>query len=1024
MKSISTAFLFSALCFLFSPSVASANETPDIHWIWFGDDPAEANEVFFRKSFELPDSAEDADAAKAIMTVTCDNTVVVRLNGVVVARSNDWRQVDVADVSAHLKAGKNVLAVEGGRTDGSAGLALHLAVDLAGETLHITSDPTWKVATEAADEWTSVDFDDAGWQAAHSFGTMGVAPWGNVFATIPAPPDPANRAGLRDFHIADGFAVERVYTVPKGSQGSWVALALDDQGRIIASDQGDKGVFRITPAPLGGSEDQTKVEKLDTTVSQAQGILWAFDSLYLNSNNDDKPGIHRFTDTNGDGKFDKSEFILRLNTAGEHGPHAMLPTPDGEGIYVVNGNFVAPPADLAHSRVPSNWDEDLLLPRQWDARGHARGRLAPGGYIARIDPDGGNPELINTGYRNTYDFALNHHGDIFTFDSDMEWDLGMPWFRPTRLVHAVSGGEYGWRSGSGKWPDHFADSLPPVQDIGPGSPTGVLFGYGAKFPTAHQEAVYLLDWTYGTIWAVLLEQNGATYKATAVQEFLSAAPLPLTDAVIGADGAMYFAVGGRNADSFLYRIVYEGDKSTATAPTFELNDAQKTRRMLEALHHPDADDAVAKAWGYLGDEDRFIRYAARIAIEHQPVEEWREKALAESDPQALVTAMVALSRQGSPEDLDPVLSALHPLDISDPTVTANLESLRAYQLAMIRLGTPTDEWREKLLEKFDPLFPSGNERFDRDLIEILVFLESPTVIEKAMPFIIAAEPAEAPTDWPSLDALERNNHYGSSFQAWANTPTPLQALHFAFALRNMQYGWTLEQRQAYFTFINEVSKLPGGRSFPGFLENIRDEALENATPAEQHALADITGVNLDPPAEIEITPPEGPARQWQLDEALAAVENNLTDRDFDKGRNFYHATACATCHVFSGEGGAIGPDLTSVANTYSVRDMLHKLIDPNVGVSDQYAGSIVTKKDGSTVAGMVIETDPDKLIIYGPNPNVEAIEVPRDEVESVRPSPTSPMPPGLINPLNEDELADLIAYLLSRGNPEADYFKP
>ena len=122
----------------------------------------------------------------------------------------------------------------------------------------------------------------------------------------------------------------------------------------------------------------------------------------------------------------------------------------------------------------------MLLPRLWDARGHARGKLAPGGWIARTDPEGKVWELVSNGYRNEYDIAFNKNGELFTYDADMEWDVGTPWYRPTRVNHVISGGEFGWRSGTGKWPTYYPDSLGRVVDVGPGSPTGIGFGYGAN----------------------------------------------------------------------------------------------------------------------------------------------------------------------------------------------------------------------------------------------------------------------------------------------------------------------------------------------------------------------------------------------------------------------------------------------------------------------------------------------------------------------------------------------------------------
>src|SRR5262249_36715539 len=276
--------------------------------------------------------------------------------------------------------------------------------------------------------------------------------------------------------------------------------------------------------------------------------------------------------------------------------------------------------------VPKNWQEDLLLPRQWDANGHARGILAPGGYVAKTDPDGKTWEIVSIGYRNAYDMALNADGELFTYDSDMEWDMGMPWHRPTRGSHVTRGSEFGWRSGPGVWPNHYIDSLPPMIEIGPGSPVGIEFGYGAKFPAKYQKALFICDWTFGTIYALHLTPAGSTYTAEK-EEFLSRTPLPLTDVVINpADGAMYFTIGGRGAQSELFRVTYVGKEPTARAEykdaTWER--ARERRKQIEAFHAPAADPAkaVSEVWNHLADSDRFVRYAARVALEHQPVAAW------------------------------------------------------------------------------------------------------------------------------------------------------------------------------------------------------------------------------------------------------------------------------------------------------------------------------------------------------------------------------------------------------------------
>ena len=59
------------------------------------------------------------------------------------------------------------------------------------------------------------------------------------------------------------------------------------------------------------------------------------------------------------------------------------------------------------------------------------------------------------GFRNPFDIAFNRDGELFTYDSDMEWDVNTPWYRPTRVLHVTSGSEFGYRNGAGKWPAYY-----------------------------------------------------------------------------------------------------------------------------------------------------------------------------------------------------------------------------------------------------------------------------------------------------------------------------------------------------------------------------------------------------------------------------------------------------------------------------------------------------------------------------------------------------------------------------------------
>lgn len=302
----------------------------------------------------------------------------------------------------------------------------------------------------------------------------------------------ANQATPVDkIKVAKGFQVELLYSVPKEQEGSWVSMTQDDQGRMICSDQYG-ALYRITPPALGGSPTETKVEKLSIDFGHCQGLLFHAGSLYgvVNDEVYQGRGLYRCKDTNNDDQFDTVELLRGFpGKSGEHGPHGVVLGPDGKSLYVQCGNQLEEPS-AETSRVPRNWAEDQLFPMLL-GRGFMRDKLAPGGWLAKTDLDGKSWELITIGTRNTYDIAFNRNGDVFGFDADMEWDTGMPWYRPTRVCFMQSGGDFGWRTCSKKFPERWEDSLPAVCDIGPGSPTGVAFGYGAKFPAKFQNALYI-----------------------------------------------------------------------------------------------------------------------------------------------------------------------------------------------------------------------------------------------------------------------------------------------------------------------------------------------------------------------------------------------------------------------------------------------------------------------------------------------------------------------------------------------------
>ena len=121
---------------------------------------------------------------------------------------------------------------------------------------------------------------------------------------------------------------------------------------------------------------------------------------------------------------------------------------------------------------------------------------------------------------------------------------------------------------------------------------------------------------------------------------------------------------------------------------------------------------------YLGHADRHIRYAARVGLEHLPLEVWQDKVLESPNADAVMTGCVGLARQGEPPLLPRLLQSLGKIDVMKLTDDQQLGLLRAYQLAFIRLGHPDDATKASLGPKFDALFPSRNNFVNRELANV------------------------------------------------------------------------------------------------------------------------------------------------------------------------------------------------------------------------------------------------------------------------------------------------------------------
>jgi len=458
--------------------------------------------------------------------------------------------------------------------------------------------------------------------------------------------------------------------------------------------------------------------------------------------------------------------------------------------------------------------------------------------------------------------------------------------------------------------------------------------------------------------------------------------------------------------------------------------AREMRHELEKLHGKKDARSIDFAWPYLGNPDRFIRYAARIAVEWQDVPLWKERAISETNTEAGLTALLALARCGVRGTQRDLVLALKKFRFDSLSVTQKLEKLRIIELSFIRQGKPDADLAAVGVEKLDRLYPNENELMNRELSQLLVYLEAPDVVTKTLALLDKAKTQE-------------------------------EQVHYIFYLRNLKTGWTLEQRKHYFEWFRfaeepgkgEVTYPAGseyyvwanqkkaaerhsatllqwfkeadrdygdGASYHKHLVNFRKDAVAALTDEDRLALGSLTA---DPAlAAFKLTRERQFVREWKLSDLESALGEVSHSRNFESGKAAFNDSQCILCHSFSSEGGSIGPELTAAASKYSRSDILASILEPSKVISDQYENTTVIKKDGDNATGRVVDED-DKRVVVEPNPlTSERIEINKSDIETRHPSKVSPMPEGLVNQLTKEEILDLLAYIESAGKEKAANF--
>ncbi|WDE96408.1 ThuA domain-containing protein [Lentisphaera profundi] len=666
-----------------------------------------------------------------------------------------------------------------------------------------------------------------------------------------------------------------------------------------------------------------------------------------------------------DPSIDKKEVLLTgFNGQNhDHSLHSVIAGPSGKW-YINQGNCGAQVTDKSGKtfRVGSSYKskgpaDSLKISGQKSDDGH----VWVGGFIARMNPDGTQMEIVGHNMRNSHEHTVNSMGEIFQSDNDDP--------PACRNAHVLEYGSAGFFSHNGKlswesdrrpgqsipvahWRQEDPGFMPSGDVYGSGAPTGVAFYENGALASKYNGMYLAADAGQRTIFKYFPKTNGATYQLERgnllkAKNTAAAYNFRPSDIEIGADGALYVSdwydprVGG-HADQdeqlagAIYRIAPKNWKVPSLKP-----DTKSLKGLIELLKSPSDNvrflaiealkkqgpSAIPELKNMLNDPNPWISLRPIWIFPFLGAQGLKEceSLLKSNNPQVRLVAYKALRR-------------------ADQEILAYAQALSSDPSALVRRELATSlrnhsfKQKSAILETLYDLWDGKDRAYMEAMGLALTYSESD--------FWNLINKNDAPESWTEK----------FTYMTWRLHPP--QAIP-ALLIRAQDLKLNEEQRRfaidtiaftegalAPETMLKIYELNTPEKAYAQMWFNINLDGNKWDGLIDRNLIADKVNI-VKPGNPMPYTHPDAPKKR--LVPAIAEIKKLKGHPQ--KGKLI--SARCLMCHKIADQGQAFGPSLNGWGKQRSSDEILNAIINPDADIAHGFYSSRVLLKNGEVIDGLV-----------------------------------------------------------------------